>query len=537
MQFKKPVHCGIIVSDDIEYAVYQKFIPKDFNLMPKKNVRKQHKHIEDWYTKKTHDIKAYENKAYMLQKAIKEDQKSPLLANQLAGRYGIKNPVALVNFLRSPGGKALKSLLIRKFDELQALREQSLEAVQEKQREHALIMLILALAYQEEKEEHQHLNAILQEEQIEKQLHRKPAKMAANINQQTALSMDAYQDSLNALHETIATTSDSLDDIQSAWDALDELIEQHHLRKAFLHEVLDNIERLLDLSPEEEEHLESLNEPALKLLITKEHRLVSEGSGSEKTYYLIPKASQFNALTPEERHTAQKAAKELRLSLGSAAQRSIKAEEEHHTSKQNDLIHQTTRLHQDLRVISQQCIVMNQALRQLQKKPAPTPQATPEEQASYDTPEAQVHASLTRSYKLLLKEASGRTSSQQRAPISRALDEEKKLYTPENVAATRRRGDVKYLPEEHQPKAGENNLAANQITYDSLRTKGSGMGALMTQTPLANKENNLFDLLSQPGQLAELVLNAPLKQQQEIPTPTPSSSPTPKPTPFNTTPY
>ncbi|MCH9690089.1 MAG: hypothetical protein K0U10_05505, partial [Gammaproteobacteria bacterium] len=91
--------------------------------MSKKTARKQHKHIEDWYTKKTHDVKSYENKAYMLQKAIKDDltSKSPLLANQLAGRYGIKDPLALVNFLRSAGGKALKSLLIRKLDELQSL--------------------------------------------------------------------------------------------------------------------------------------------------------------------------------------------------------------------------------------------------------------------------------------------------------------------------------------------------------------------------------------------------------------------------------
>jgi hypothetical protein len=534
------MHCGIIAYYDIEYAVYQKFIPKDFNIMSKKTPQ-QHKHIEDWYTKKTHDIKAYENKAYMLQKAIQEDQnlKSPVLANRLAARYGIKSPIALVNFLRSPGGKALKSLLIRKLDELKALREQSLEAVQEKQREHSLIMLILALAYQEEKEENQHLNAILQEEQIEKQLHKTPATTTAIVNKPAAaeLSAKAYQDSLNTLHETIGKKSESLDRVQSAWDALDKIIEQHNVRKAFLHEVLDDIERLLDLSPEEEEHLESLNEPALKLLITKEHRLVSEGSGSEKTYYLIPKASQFNALTPEERHAAQQSAKELKLTLGKTVNHSIKAEEEHHTSKQNDLIHQTTRLHQDLRVLSQQCIIMNQALKQLQKKPAPTPQATPEEKATYDTPEARVHASLTKSYKLLHQEASGRTSSQQRAPISKALDEERKLYTPENVAATRRRGDVKFLPEEHQPKAGENNLAANQITYDSLRTKGSRIGALITQTPLANQENDLLDLLSQPGQLADLVLNASLKKQQEIPSPKPSSSPSPSPSPFNMTPY
>ncbi|MCH9715748.1 MAG: hypothetical protein K0U52_01505, partial [Gammaproteobacteria bacterium] len=361
--------------------------------MSKKTARKQHKHIEDWYTKKTHDVKSYENKAYMLQKAIKDDltSKSPLLANQLAGRYGIKDPLALVNFLRSAGGKALKSLLIRKLDELQSLREQSLEAVQEKQREHALIMLILALAYQEEKEEHQHLNAILQEEQVEKKSHKTPATTAVNQKQQTALSIEAYQASLNALHETIGTQSESLDRVQFAWDALDEIIEQHNIRKALLHEVLDDIERLLDLSPEEEQHLESLNSPALKRLITKEHRLVSEGSGPEKTYYLIPKTAQFNALTPEERHTAQQAAKELKLTLGKTVHSAIKAEEEHHTSRQNDLIHQTTRLHQDLRVISQQCIIMNQALRQLQKTPTPAPQAKQKEQATYETPEARVH--------------------------------------------------------------------------------------------------------------------------------------------------
>ncbi|MDF1646288.1 MAG: hypothetical protein P1U61_04800 [Legionellaceae bacterium] len=477
------------------------------------------KTLEDLFAHKTHAIQA----------AITDDQntKSPLLANQLTGRYGLKNAAALTDFLKSPGGKALKSLIQQKLNELETLRQNSLQNEKEKQRERALVMLILGLAYEKEAAAEYRHYAIAQK-QLDNKL--EAQKTTTHSSQYDQESIQAYAESAEALNEELSGKAKLLASIDSEWDSLEAAIEEQRAREAFFDTLLLDVDLLFSVSPEDEIHLARLKRPELQNL-RHEKQIIHRNGQS----YLIPKEVDFDSLSLTEQNKAQKEFAELKPRLEKAVQASNAEETAQHEKRKANLIHRAAHLHQDIRLLTQQLFLVYEAAKLLDAALSP-------EHAMPNTPEALMRAhprhntsALFSSYKLLQKETLATSSYAQRAPILSALHEDIDTLDLETI---NRSGGPQFLPEMHQFKQGANNInSAGQTqtqTLLSLLKNAESLAALVSEAPTARRFHiQEQDNIPQPKPNMPQPNMQATKENQEENTPNNRFNPSP----FNMRPY
>ncbi|MCH9756611.1 MAG: hypothetical protein K0U37_05405 [Gammaproteobacteria bacterium] len=486
------------------------------------NLNHQHikdKALDDWFMAKAHDI----------QLDITKDQnaKSPLLANQLTGRYGLRDATALRGFLNSPGGKALKSLIASKMAELEALRKAGLQNKQVEQRARGLVMLILGLAHQKEAAAHR-LDGIFQQKVLDNKLHPKKnvtqQSIATQQNYETAL---AYEASAHALSEELTSKENLVANLDQEWNALEASAEEHKIRDAFLDTLLVDITRLFTLSPDEKGQINPVfDKPELKNIFKEKQIVHKDGKA-----HLIPKGVSLDTLSPEEQTAAQKAFLVLKPRLEKAVKSSKQDEAALHEKRKMDLIHRATRLHQDIRVLTQQLIMVQQALGQLQL--ALTPQESRQDQleTSMSLSSENNTNALSSSYKLLYRESLLASTTAQRAPLFNALHND---IDPLDLETIHRSGGPQFLPELHQFKQGGNASHQPTQTLRSLLRNAESLAALISEAPTARR----FQIQEEKHEPQPLQ-QQPEQQLQQQHKPEQDSTPEPQfnPSPFSTKPY
>jgi hypothetical protein len=397
--------------------------------------------LEDWFKKTAHDIEVDITK--------KQNEQSPMLANQLTARYGFKNALALTTFLNSYSGKALKSLILRKIAALEALRASNRQSALIKQQERALVMLILGLAYKKEaaaeKREH-----ILEQAMIDKQL----ATEKAIIKQHSKELINVYTESAGALNAALIEQTIILAELHAEWDALEDAIQTHQTHDDFLEALHSEPGRLFDdLSDTEASHLTSLKNPVLHMLkrdFKKVHR-----NGKD---YLITLNDDLESLSPEAQNKAHKAFVKLATDIHTTRI----DEAAHIEERKNALIQKSTPTHQNIRALTQQLILMQHTMSALKNKPAP----------NYHTKKD--HSALCSSYKLLYRES---LSTEKKEPILTALHED--------LTALNRSGSPQMLPELHLFRNGTNTLQSQ--TLISLLKNAESLAALISEAPTARR--------------------------------------------------
>ncbi len=482
-------------------------------------LRNQHKELsmptskalEDWFTKEAHDI----------QVKLTNDQnsKSPLLANQLMGRYGIKNAKELGEFLNSPGGKSLKSLISRKLAELEALRQAGLKTLEEKQRARALLMLILGLAYRKEAAASR-LDEILEQKRLDKTL--KPKKKTTEeelLLSSRTVSAAAYAESIEALNITLTQKTAAISATDTEWDALDAAFAEQQQRHAFFDEILSDSTRLFSLNDEEKLFLTHLYErPELKNTFQAKKLVQKDGK-----VYLIDKETNLEALSGDERDSAEQAYLSLKPRLERTIKSTKKEEEELHEKRKNDLIHRVTRLHEDIRIVTQQLTLIRHAVQALDLKIQQT--------LTQDT------RPLTTSYKALNKAYLHASSSKQRRPIAQAvredantLDYRSKLM---NEAGMPSPEAPRLLAELHAFKQGASHITSagqtQRQTLLSMLKNAESLASLMSEAPSARR----FHI----EEYKDAPRPEPKHQPVPQPEPTEENRPTFRPTPFSTNPF
>lgn len=444
------------------------------------------------------------NKALLIEKAhdiealMTKDQntESPLLANQLLSRYGIKNATALKTFLDSIAGKTLKSLVEKKLSELASLHQNAQRSAQENKKQRAIVMAILGLVY-EKKAAAEHRKYTIAQQQLDAKLH---PEQSTHYNDE--LSIESYQASAIALQDMLAEREAIMRQIDGEWDALDLALEQLANRDKFFAEVLVDLDRLFHVSPKEEQYLQGLHMPALQHVFQSKQIIHKDGKN-----YLVASNVDFNTLTNEEKNIAEKDYNSLKLKLERAVHTTQRDQQAQHDKIKMDLIKRTTQLHQEIRVITQQLLLMRLAIdtigttlksqseqrNQLQL----ALKLTPSQIENQNTPTR----TLFLSYKMLHKEALRTTSDQEAAPIVKTLRED---IDPLDLETLNRSGAPQFLPELHQFKQGANNLTSaaqtQRQTLLSLLKNAESLAALVSESPTARRFH--------------------LQEQKNIPTPT-----------------
>lgn len=470
--------------------------------------------LKDWFTKEAHDIQ--------VNITNEQNSKSPLLANELMGRYGIRDAKELLEFLKSPGGKSLKSLISRKLAELEALIQAGLKTLEAKQHARALAMLILGLAYQKEAAADK-LGEILEQKRLDKILHpQKKANQDTIITQSMhAASAAAYAESIAALNTTLAEKTARITAADMEWDALDADYKAQQQRHAFLDEILSDFTRLFSLNDDEELYLDQLYEKP-ELQHTFEAKKLIQKNGK---IYLIDKEDDFDDLSGEDRDSAEKAYLTLKPKLERVLKLTQKEEEEYHEKRKADLIHRITRLHEDIRIVTQQLSLIRHAVQSLDLKI--------QQQLNQDT------RPLSTSYKALYKAFLHTSSARQARPISAALLEDANTLDYRsrlmNEAGMPEPSAPRLLAELHSFKQGANNITSaaqtQQQTLLSMLKNAESLASLMSEAPSA-RQFHMEEAKNTPKPRPALKPTAqPVEEEQ------PEEKPTFNPKPFRITPY
>ncbi len=456
-------------------------------------------------------------KAHQLEAELTNDQntKSPLLANQMMGRYGITNIKA---FLESPGGKALKSLLERKLLELDTLRKKAIQTEQDKARQRALAMLILSLAY-DEKSAAARREYYVEEEQkiLDKKLSPKGQSKAAY----DANTLRAYQESAKAISEALTAKAALLAEIDAEWDNLEVAAQEQRARDTFFDALLTDIAQLFSLTEEGSIHLTHLKKPELHHLLQENQVVHREGHA-----YLIPKHATLESLSQEEKAAAEKNFKAVKPRLEKAVKASQDDEATRIANKKIDLIHKAARLHQDIRVLTQQLKLMQQAIGLITS--SLTPDATSQTQPQLGMrPGPNYDASaLFSSYKMLNKAMRNTESTKERQPILDVLHEdidpifaERPELNPLDITTINRWGGPQFLAELHQFKQGANNItSAAQMqsqTSRSILQNAERLAGLVSESPAARRFqiDEVLDAPKPKATSSQAISDAPLKEE------------------------
>ncbi len=489
--------------------------------------KQQHLHtknIDEWFAHKAHEIQ--------LELTKDQNTKSPLLANQLMGRYGLRNSKELLDFLKSPGGKSLKSLIARKLAELEALRQNGIKTAEEKKHERALMMVILGLAYQKKADAAERLGEILEQKQLNNRLHpKKPPVQEESIRLAVRTeSLLAYTATETALKDTLKSKHALRATLDAEWDDLEIAFEAQKMRHAFFDDLLLDVTRIFALLPDEEMHVAHLFEkPELKNTF-KENQIIHKDG---KTY-LIAKGVSLDSLSPEDLATAEKAYLALKPRLEKVIKSSQKDETAYYEKRKNNLIHRFTRLHEDIRVVTQQLALIREAIIALEAKPKP--------QLNQDT------APLTASYRTLLKSMQATSSTKQRAPILSAVHEDidsLNLDPRMNQAGMPSPEAPRLLAELHRFQQGANNITSAAHTQTqtliSMLKNAPTLAALMSEAP-TSRRFNIAEQLDEQNYTPQRQ-QQPEPQQQPTPQQRPENRPENtheprfRPTPFSTDPF
>ncbi|MDF1678025.1 MAG: hypothetical protein P1U32_04950 [Legionellaceae bacterium] len=467
------------------------------------------RNAEDYFVQKAHQIEA--------ELINNQNTKSPLLANQMMGRYGITNMKA---FLESPGGKALKNLLERKLLELETLRKKAIQTEQDKARQRTLTMLVLSLAYDKKSAAARREYYIETEQKIlDKKLHPK-GKSKASYDADT---LRAYQESAKAINEELAAKTALLAEIDAEWDKLEVATQEQHARDTFFDALLTDITQLFALTEEDSIHLTHLKKPELHHILQENQVVHRDGRA-----YLIPKHATFESLSQEEQAAAEKNFKAIKPRLEKAVKASRDDEATRITNKKIDLIHKAARLHQDIRVLTQQLKMMQQAIGLITASLTPDAASNTQpqlgmrphpNQPNYDT------SALFSSYKMLNKAMVNTESTKERQPILDVLHEDidpifakKPELDPLDITTINRWGGPQFLAELHQFKQGANNItSAAHMQFQTSRSilkNAERLAGLVSESPAARRFQ-IDEALDapKPKPASSQATNAPLKEE------------------------
>ncbi|MDX2346923.1 MAG: hypothetical protein QNK11_08655 [Legionella sp.] len=285
------------------------------------------------------------------------NENSPLLQKENTALFGFKNAVAFTDFLKSPGGKALKSSIAKKFAELQALRKSGLEAAKLEQQERAFMLFTLGLAERKE-EAAERRQDIFTQQQIDKQL-----KQASK----TKTKEDPYKESLGILADELTKETLDMDSIKEEFNDL------------------------------------------MDTLYPKDTHDVVEKDGS---VYLLPKGADLENLSSEQKNTAEKDFKQLT----SNPKNTSAADQE---KKMTDMIAKLVFAHQSARLLSNQLASMHQGPGlQPQPKPSPMLEANQEQ---HQKQHQEQHANLHKNFELFRQAACFATTNAQHDMLSKCL--------------------------------------------------------------------------------------------------------------------
>jgi hypothetical protein len=407
--------------------------------------------LEAWFKKTAHDIEVDITK--------NQNEKSPLLANQLTARYGFKNAMALTTFLNSFSGKALKSLIMRKIAELEALRQSNRQAALIKQQERTLAMLILGLAYQKEVAAEKRIH-IAEQAMIDKQLAEE--KESFKHAQESAT---IYTESATALNHALTEQTKILAELHAEWDVLEDAMKTHEAHDQFLEGLHQEPGRLFDdLSETEASHLTAFKNPALQMLRRDFKKVTQNGKD-----YLIPANQDIESLSPEAKQQAHHAFKNLTHDI----HQTRLDEAAHIEERKNTLIQKSTPTHQNIRALTQQLILIRLAINALKNKPTPS------------SLNQNNHSALCSSYKLLYREG---LSTEKKEPLLTALHED---VDPLDLTVMNRAGGPQLLAELHQFKQGANSSTSAAQTQSksllSLLKNAESLAALVSEAPTAKR--------------------------------------------------
>jgi hypothetical protein len=410
--------------------------------------------------------------------------------------YGVKNQSQVAALLKTPGDKALRSLIARTLAERDALQKIAIKTAQEKKHERALNMLLLGLIYEEKLEAKHHRDAIQEQAAIDHRVHPKKTPVE---QEDTTERLKIYTESADALKAVLTEKTEDLNTLHADWDHLESIIDTHHARNTAHDELLKNLTRLFDgaLSADEETHIDWLKDLTLQKQ-RKEYQLVRQND----TYYLIPKGVTLESLSGSEQAAAEKAFRDLKPRLEKSMAASREDEALRIEARKTDLIHKLAPLHEDIRVLTQQLVGVTKAMALLKAAIAP---------------QHNHHNTLAASYGLLNRALAHTSQSAQRTPIFKAVHEDLNAL---DLTAINRAGGPKFLPELHRFIQGANNITSagqtQKQTLNSLIKNAEGFAAFISEAPTARR----FQMAEQ------------MHTPKPVPIPEPEST-APRPSPFN----
>ena len=337
------------------------------------------------------------------------------------------------------------------------MQQLSLKNQLDEARIRAQIMGALALAIEAKEAKDERAEAILEQEAIYKRLH--PEK-TQKPDLSPKITVHAYAESANALNEDLEAKERLLEHFHSSWDELDTSVETLRIRDAFFDELLLDVNRLFTLSPEEEAHLIHIKDTGLR-----------------------DELEAIRKLPLEQQATAKESLHRLKPRLEKARKASSQQEQDRHEKMRSDLIHKTATLHRDIRALTQQVLMLQKFLHQLDANLAKKHLVASTMDPNHNSPRA-----LTRSYQLLDRGLEAASNTNQRAPALNVIREDfeslKHLGSTSDLSVNA----PQLAPYQHALEQGTlrtSSPSRNEITFRSLMQKAPTLAATVGESATA----------------------------------------------------
>lgn len=426
----------------------------------------ENKKIEDWFTQVTNDI----------QNNIIRDQikTSPQIATQMLSRFGFKSPNDLTIFLKSPAGKSVRASIIKQISLMKARNEMLAFNQVDQQKQHALAMLVLGLAYDKAsaaKENMRRLNDEAVHERLKagEEALAEQQKRLDESQQSLDESAELYQLSTEALESILDEHEQEFGDFESHFDEI-ETLEAYHIEEGnFIDNLLLNIEDFFGLEPEKQERL-TQNDPAVLKHFPKEKIIVKE----DGVIYLINAGQNLKDLSQEDKQAAHQAYLQLKPEFNNL-QNKIKQvhhdKRAEHEERKAQLRQKVVQRHEDITFLAQQLSELHEARQavQVQRQAKLVEQKLDPAAQEQELAKAQQQAEKKPTLALIR--------------MIKLMNRMNRLDAVADLSSSNRLGEPQFLAESHRIEQG--GPIPGDLTLRSLLQQANTLGAVITKAPTA----------------------------------------------------